>query len=338
VDTPATLVWIAPEPPDADQRKALAGWASARHATLVDPVAWRPDALPVDPRAAAEVDDLLDRARDALTADEGAAADRALAKADALLRAHADLPQAAWLMAEVERVRAVRWRRVAPVDVEAATRAWKRADALDGGRQASIGEQGLDGHAAPASIDVAASLAPAEQAWIDGQPVGAHVDAGAGLHAAVVTWAGEPVWAEWREAPAGPSTMTLDPPGPPPCSSADVGRARVEGEGVAGDAVLCASWVAVTPSPGASRAVRVAVCAGSRCAPVVEWRLAEPWVAPLPVAATARERSSGWPAWATWSVVGASAAVAAGTAIALATALRTPAPETRFVTGGIERE
>jgi hypothetical protein len=335
VDAPATLVWIAPEPPDADQRKALASWAAAHGTQTVDPGDWHPALLAVDAHVAAEADDLLDRARDALAADDGADVDAALAKADALLRAHAALPQAAWLMAEVERARAVRWLRVPPIDREAADRAWKRAQALDGGRQASVAEQGLEGQAAEASIDVAGPLDSAEQAWIDGRRAARHVDTRAGLHSVVVTWAGDPVWAEWRDAPAGPSVMTLDPPRADPCSIPDVASARLDGDHVAADAVQCSSWIAVLPAGAATRAVRVAVCAGGRCAALVEWRLADPWLEPGPVAVA---RTGGWPAWATWSVVGAGAAVAAGTAAVLVGALRAAPAETRFVTGGIQRE
>jgi hypothetical protein len=335
VDAPATLVWIAPDPPDAEQRKAIEGWQSSRGAPLRDPSDWRPAALPVDLRAAEEVEDLLDRARDALVEGDGAAVDAALAKAEALLRVHAELPQAAWLMAEVERSRAVRWRRAAPVDVEASSRAWRRADALDGGRLPSIGEQDLEGHAEAASVDVAPHLYGAETAWIDGTPAGSRLDTGAGLHTAVVTWAGDPVWAEWREAPPGHSTMTLDAPRAPPCSTADVEAARVEGDRLDATSVRCPRWVAATPSRTSARAVRVSLCAADQCGPLVEWRLPEPWIAPGPAPVARKE---GWPVWATWSVVGAGAAVAAGTAVALASALRTPAPETRFVTGGIQRE
>ncbi|MGH7436349.1 MAG: hypothetical protein ACRENE_11810, partial [Polyangiaceae bacterium] len=125
MDAPATVVWIAPAPPDADPRKALAGWAASRGVTLVEPAPWRPDALEVDPHVAGDVEDLIDRARDALAGTDGSAVDREIAKAEALLRAHPELPQAAWLMAEVERVRAVRLGQMPPVDAAAATRAWK---------------------------------------------------------------------------------------------------------------------------------------------------------------------------------------------------------------------
>jgi hypothetical protein len=335
VDAPATLVWIAPDPPEAAQTKALAGWAAAHDVKLVAPAPWAPIPLRVDDHVASEVEDLLDRVRDALAADDGRDVDATLARADALLRAHPELPQAAWLMAEVERGRALRWSRIRPTDAEAAARSWKLADALDGGRLASLGEQGLDGHAAPASVDLAARLDPNERAWIDGRPAAGRIETAAGLHAAVVTWGGDPVWAQWREVPAGASTLAIDPPLAAPCSDADVAPVRFEGRLVEAGAVRCPSWVAARPDPATPRGVELASCSESSCGPLVEWRLAEPWVAPAPAAAP---RSTPWPAWATWSVVGVGAAVAAGTAAALANALRTPAPETRFVTGGIQRE
>ena len=333
MDAPATLVWIAPDPPDADQRTAVAGWARSRGATLVDPAPWHPTLLPVDAQVSAEVEDLLDRARDAIAADVAADVDAILDKADALLRAHPELPQAAWLMAEVERDRAVRLLRLRPTDPAAAARAWKRADAIDGGRLPAMGEQGLEGRAEEASVEVVAPLDSQEQAWIDGRRAGAHLTTRAGLHAAVVTWGGDPVWAEWRETPAGASTLALDPPRAAPCSGPDVEGARMDGDHVDAARVQCPSWVLVRPHPGTSRAVEVAECAANRCSASVTWRLPEPWVAPPPVAAAPTKR---WPAWAIWSVAGAGAAVATGTAVVLANALRVPPPETRFVTGGIK--
>jgi hypothetical protein len=339
VDTAATVVWIAPDPADSEQRRAIAGWASAHDVRLAEPAEWAPPPLAVDDHAAAEVEDLLERARDAIAAADGPAVDAELARADALLRASAALPQAAWLMAEVERTRAVRWRRIAPADPEAADRAWRRAEALDGGRRPGISEQQqrADPPPAAASIDLPALVAP-EEAWLDGRPAGRHVDAFAGPHAIVVTWNGEPVWAEWRDVPAGSSTWDLGAPQPPPCSSVDFASARLDGDRIASPSVRCTSWVAALPSPHGARAVRIADCERDRCGPLVEWRLPEPWTtpAPPPVAHGAPEKH--WPAWATWTLVGAGAAACALSAVALVATLRTPPAETRFVSGGLRTE
>jgi hypothetical protein len=334
VETPATVVWIAPDPPDAGPRRALASWAAARDLRLVEPVDLGPTPIaadPGDPRVPEEVEEHLDRARDALAALDGAGVDAELAAADALLRAHAELPEAAWLMAEVERARAVRWRRVSPLDAEAADRAGKRAEALDGGRAAGIGEEAAASGPAGASLALPGALGLQEQRWLDGRPVGERAETHAGLHALVVTWAGAPVWAAWREAPPGPSTIELGAPGAAACSRADVAPARIEGDRVLAGPVRCGRWVAATPgADGSAREARVALCEAGRCGALQVWRLPEPWTEP----AADRPAERRWPAWATWSAVGAGAAIAAGAAVVIASALRTPPAETRFVTGG----
>src|SRR5579859_3430113 len=120
MDAEATLVWIAAAPADAEQARAIASWGSAHGLRLVSPTVPLPQPPPlagrpaVDLRIADDVAVQLERARDALAALDGAEVDRALATAEASLRAHPELPQAAWLLAEVERTRSTRLRRVAP--------------------------------------------------------------------------------------------------------------------------------------------------------------------------------------------------------------------------------
>lgn len=338
MDAPATVVWIAPGSPEAGQSRALASWAAAHDVKLVQPADVRPvpiGADPTDPRVANEIEDLLDRSHDALAALDGAGMDADLAAADALLRAHPELPQAAWLMAEVERARAVRWRRISPIDAEAAGRASRRADALDGGRAHGIGEEPPGSGPPDASLELRGELAGDEQRWLDGRPVGEHAATHAGLHALVVTWAGAPVWATWREAPPGPSTVELEAPGATTCSRADVAPVQLDGERVVARSVRCKRWVAAAPAPhGSTREVRVALCEADRCEALIDWRLPEPWTEPLPGRPVERR----WPAWATWSAVGAGAAIAAGAAVVIAGALRTPPPETRFASGGIKAQ
>ncbi len=72
-------------------------------------------------------------------------------------------------MAEVERARATRWRRIAPEDVEAAERSWARAEALDGGRIPGIGEIAGAGHAATATVSL--ELPGDDDARLDGRPL-----------------------------------------------------------------------------------------------------------------------------------------------------------------------
>jgi hypothetical protein len=344
VDAPATIVWIAPAPPDGDQRAAIAGWASSRGVKLVEPAAWRPETLPVDPHVAGDVEDLLDRARDALAGIDGSAVDAELTKAETTLRAHPELPQAAWLMAELERIRAVRLRQMAPIDTAGATRAWKRAAAIDGGRQAGMAERPMTNTEQPpdaASIEIGGTVEGGEQVWVDGRPVGAHVDTAAGAHTAVVTWAGDPIWAKWQEVRAGASTLSLVLPSPSPCSAVDVARAHGRDGAIEAERVQCASWVAAEPDPGSSRSVRVAVCSGDRCGPVGTWRLPDPWVAPpppRPVATPAPAPGNSLPAWVVWSAAGVGVALAAGAVVALSSSANPGPPQTRFVDNGIKTQ
>jgi hypothetical protein len=338
-DAPATLVWIAADPPDAAEARALASWARAHAVDLAPPREQAPpQALRVDPGVADEVEDLLDRARDATAARESDAIDRATQAAEDLLRVHPELPQAAWLMAEVERARSTRWRRVDPADTEAAEREWVRAEALDGGRMPGLGEVSATSH--PADADVALALPDGDEARLDGQPVPSTgvVATRAGPHALVVIADGAPVWAGWIEAQPGRSTFEVDAPSTAPCSTADAARARLTGETLRAERVRCARWVAAArgPAPGA---LRIASCEGARCGPLLVWRDVAPWAASQPAAPAAdARRARQWPAWATWLVVGAGAAVAAGVAVVASGALQAAPTETRFVSGGLKNQ
>lgn len=331
-DAPVTLAWIAPEPADADQSRALTSWAHARGVTLASPTDEKPIALKVDERVADEVERAIDRARDAIAARDGEGVDRALATADALLRAHAELPQAAWQMAELERTRSARFQRVPPVDDDSAERAWARAVALDGERVAGVGEQA--GTARVAAATIVLDLEPrGATAWLDGQPVAAGpVAASAGAHALVVAWDGTPVWAAWIDAPAGSSTVRVVAPASPPCSADDLRHAALVGDRIDARGVRCSSWVAALPGAGPS-GVRVATCEAAACGPLLDWHPPSwTWTPPPPVARRA------WPTWATWGLVGAGAAIATGVLVVATGALQHPAPETRFVSGGIKSE
>lgn len=340
VDATATLVWLAPAPPTGEQRSALDAWASAHGLALSDPADEHYPPIPMDPQVGATIEDLLELARAAMAAADGVAVDRALASAESLLRAHAELPQAAWLMAEVERSRATRWRRIAPRDVEAADRAWARAESLDDGRAAGLGEEVGAAYPAPADVRVDGPRGTALR--VDGNPAAfGDLSLRAGLHAIVVTQDGAPVWATWVDlAPGGSSLHTLPHPASP-CSVDDLERVALTGESIRSDRVRCGRWVA---AQGGSRrgAIRVATCRQDRCDRLEEWRSGGEAVEKTKIVSL--ERSSrgrtetttrGWPRWATWTLVAVGAAVAAG-AIVLASGVWRPAPsETRFVSGGL---
>ncbi len=335
----ATLVWLAPaaEPQAAapvadaagDPQRTIAHWARAHGEALEPPADVRVPQLAPDPAAAERIEQLLDRSRDSLSARDAAGADGALDAAGALLRAHPELPQAAWLMAEVERGRATRWRRIAPGDAEAADRAWARAEAIDGGRVGAVSETaGAQGAAAAlVTLDLPAD----EGAWWDGARVeGPAVRTRAGSHALVVTWDGGPIAASWVDVPAGPSRVRPEAPPALACALADVRRAHLEGGAVSARGVRCPRWVAATPVPGGA-GVLVATCEADRCSALVDWTPSPPWTWPLPE----RPRPA-WPSWATWTLVTAGVAAAVGAGVVAAVVAAEPSPsETRFVTGGL---
>lgn len=342
MDSAATLVWLAPEPPDAAQGRAVASWSRARGVPLTSPVRSEVPALEVDLRLADAVERWLDTARDAIAAHEQDSADRALSSAESLLRAHPELPQAAWLMSEVDRARSAQWRHVPPTDAQAAEGAWLRAEAIDGGRVAGVGEEASATH--PPSATIAVDLTPEDaELWLDGQPARDHVIATrAGTHALVATWGGAPVWAEWIEIPAGRSSVRVKTQAALACSDRDVARAHLTADpsGAPGarriDAphVSCRAWVAATEGTGLG-SVRMALCEASRCGPALEWRAPEPWTWSPP---DDRGNERKGVAWATWSLVGAGVAIAAGVVILASGALRPVPAETHFVSGGIKRQ
>jgi hypothetical protein len=332
MDAPATTVWVAPALPDAEQTRALSSWARTHGVRLMAPVEGSAPSLAVDPRIADDVERLLDRARDAMVARDGEAVDRVLSAAASTLQAHPELPQAAWLMAEVERARSTRLHRIAPVDDSAAAAAWTGAEALDGGRVAGIGEQGAPSPA-PATLALPSGLPAGARVRIDGATASpGTVATHAGPHALVVEIDGSPAWASWIEAKAGTSAVQVSAPLAPECSRADVTRATPSGDGVDATGVRCASWIAVLAEPAG---VRVAVCAGDHCGPFVVWRAPVPWTYDPPVERSDRH---GWPAWATWGLAGVGAAVVTGGVIVASGVLKPAPTETQFVSGGVRTQ
>lgn len=328
----ATLVWMAPDAPDVTQARALAAWASAHGVKLTMPESARPSTIVVNESDADDVERLLDRVRDAIAARDADGADRALAAAESTVRAHPELPQAAWLMAEVERARSTRFRRIAPLDEGAADRAWMLAEALDGGRVPGVGEQASAGHPAAASITLAVDP-PGATLWVDGRRVSGVVATHAGEHALAATYAGSPVWASWVETPAGSSTLRLAVPAPPPCSTGDVSEARASADGIDASLVRCSAWVVASPGqrPGT---IEVAMCEPGRCGPLLPWNAPATWTWTPPP----EHSEGGWPTWATFGLVGAGAVIATGVVLVASGVFQAAPAETRFVSGGVKTQ
>ncbi|MGH7296367.1 MAG: hypothetical protein ACRELB_15615, partial [Polyangiaceae bacterium] len=193
-----------------------------------------------------------------------------------------------------------------------------------------VGEALASTHAAGATI--ALSLEPPGAVpWLDGRRFGGSpIATRAGEHALVVTWDGAPVWAGWIETPAGSSALRIAVPASPPCSRGDLARAHaLEGRIEAGE-VRCGAWIAALHGERPD-GVALASCRQDACGALVEWAAPAAWTWTPPV----DHRPRGWPTWATWGLVGASAAVVTGVVLVASGAFQAAPTQTHFVSGGL---
>jgi hypothetical protein len=352
-----TVVWVAPEAGRDDAARAVLEWARARGLRVRSAREGSRSALEhVDPamadRIADRVEKELDRAREATAALDADVAERALARAETLLREHPELPQGAWLRAEVHRSWAARWTRVEPKDDRRAQSAWQEAEALDGGRAAGIGEVAFPSPTrAPATLRVEGASSQRLVARLNGAPLTGTtspdgtttyaLDVAAAEHQVVVSIDGETVFASWvaisTAGSGAPPVVSVRVGDDGACAASSFGGVSADGAGgVRAAGVSCDRWVAAMPAerPGA---VLVARCERASCGPFLEWRTAG--FEPAPGAPPPHVRRGGaWPAWATWTALGVGA-VAATTITLIATGVFESRPtEQRFVAGGVRVE
>lgn len=338
------VVWIEQAEVPTDAQRAITDWARARGLKVLStsdtPRAKGPR---LDPALADRLEKELDRAREAIAALDADQADRALARAEALVREHPELPQAAWLRAEIHRSWAARWARLEPRDDARAESAWQDAQALDGGRAAGVGEIAFP---ARAKVPVTFRVPGPVVVLLDGIALPPSADGAFAIdvtpaeHQLVVMVDGETVFAEWvaiaalpAGAPRAVIPIVIGDQGA--CAASSFGGVLREGTSVRAESVACGQWVAVVATERRG-AILVARCARDACGPFVEWR-SESSLASGPNRASAPHRG-GWPAWATWTAVGVGA-VAATTITLIATGVLESRPiETRFVNGGVRTE
>jgi hypothetical protein len=319
--------------------QALEAWARGRGFRLALAEEAHPAPLAVDMSVADRVEEDLAQAREALVVADPRGAERALAHAEGELLAHPELPQAAWLLAEVERGWSMRWRRLAPMDEERAAAAWRRAEGLDDGRAAGIGETSSPPDP-PVTTTLAVEGGAAVRLWLDGRAVSpGSVTRAAGRHQLVATDDGAVVSAAWVTLAAGaPLRVRLGPFSP--CTFADLAAASLvppppgsATPSVRAQSVRCPQWIAASPAslPGA---LYVASCEADHCGPATEWRPPTRALAPPPPRKTVEH--AGWPAWATWTLVGAGAVALTGVVLIATGAFDSSPPDPRFVSGGVK--
>lgn len=327
-------VWVGGEAaarPDAG--RALREWSLARGMRVVPaPAPSAPKAREVDVTAGVDIEAELDRARDAISALDAERADRALARAEAIARAHPEMPHAGWLLAEVLRGWSLRWSRLAPQSLERAVAAWQDAEALAGPREAGLGEIARPRPPEPVEVDVALEDPTAVTVDVDGARVRpGPLKLAAGPHHVVVQRGGVVVWASFVSVlVSGPLRLPTSFGGGGDCDTADLGHATFDGTSVRAGHVRCGEWVAVAPAdrPGA---ILVATCSKDSCGPMLEWRTGAAALGGPPQVVT---RARPWPAWATWALVGVGAATAACVTVVATGVLESRPTESRFVSGG----
>ena len=259
--------------------ESLTEWAAARGLRLAPPRQAKPAVAPPDYSLTDVVEAELERARDAVTAEDATVADGALAKATTILRAHPELPAAAWLLAETLRVEAARWRRLAPRDASRSARAWARAAVLDGGRAPGVGESLVGDQSPHAQARVHARLVldgadPADplQVSLDGVPSGTDLVAPRGEHQLRLTRGGALVWAGWITL-GDEDALHVALPLAEACSPPDLRRARLTHGAVTAPGVSCEDWVFASEVPGSAGELLVASCSGARCGPALRWKV-----------------------------------------------------------------
>jgi hypothetical protein len=347
-----TVVWVAPVEGREDAARALKEWGHARGLAIVAATESASRAsIAVDPTIADRVEKDLERAKEALAANDADAAERALARAEAALRDHPELPQAAWLRAEVDRTWAARFLRLEPRDEARARAAAQEADALDGGRVPGIGEAPSPAPLPGVSTRIVVHGAGAARADLrfDGAPLTPKtssdasatyvVDARPAEHQLVAYVLGEPAFASWVSiAPPGGTAAAIDVhlgAGGRCDASAFAGVTR-DAKGVHAAGVGCDRWVAALPGPRPG-SVLVARCERDACGPILEWRTA-PIVSGPPQGGSVERARGAWPSWATWTLVGVGAAAVTTVALVATGSLEARENETRFVAGGVRTQ
>jgi hypothetical protein len=217
---------------------------------------------------------------EALSVGEAGEAASVLTSAETLLRDHAELPESAWLMAEILHAR-VALGVVAGADAIAAER---RAAALEGAREATYDAgpgakpKGADerrpdpSEVAPPEAEEALAFGangplPTDAVYIDGVR-GLRPTLSTGEHHYRVVRRDGLAWAGWADA-TGAGRIQV--PGTLPCGATDFGTVdESEGRIVLHHRVLCPEWAAAR-TRGDDR-IEVARCHASSCGTFLPWK------------------------------------------------------------------
>jgi hypothetical protein len=248
-----------------------------------------------------EIERLLERARTETTALAEAQAAQALDQAERLLRAHPELPQAAWLMAERHQLAALLAERT-QAGTAGALR--QRAAVLERERAPAFGQDPDSvalSHSGEFELELRGLGARDTVEW-DGAELAFPARVAAGEHHLRVIRDGALAWAGWVSvAPAVP-VLRIEAPLPVACSLAELGGTQRGGERpLPPAAVDCPAWAALRFERGR---FELSLCRRSECGP---WRAeSEP---PAPAHGPRAVSAPGFPLWASIALAGAGAAL-----------------------------
>lgn len=266
----------------------------------------------------------LDKARTAAASLDEKHALEILADVENELRAHPELPQAAWLMAERHRVAA----RVGELASSERASLVARAEALEGPRALELGAA-LEPAAELVQTRVSVEgLTARDRLELDGALVSSEPTLVPGEHHVRVLRGERLMYAGWVTVEPSATTLALPVIPVAACSNEDVGGVRVEGgRAFPEPGTVCPRWAVAERAPNG---LRIAECFGDRCGPFAFYSARERSAL---AAQPARDASPDL----VWKLaLGGAAVVATTLAILWQTGAFEPAPprETRWVYGG----
>ncbi len=306
----AVLVWLSASSVLPTFRADLDAFAHSRFLRLEAPrenaAPYRVAASAYAPDAVAQIEISLEEARNAAASLEQSRALGALERAEHVLREHPELPQSAWLMAEILE-QSAEIENTAPDGADAADALHERATALEGPRAAPFSDRAPERAAEMAETHRVRveGLEPADTLEWDGVQTPGAVVTAAGDHHARVTRGGRLLWAGWTKLGREQPSVRLPVPETVACSADDIGQGYIAGgQAVAAAHARCASYVLARARAGG---IEAALCERERCGKVVIWEHPQE-----SIASDAASRKTIWP-----YAIAASAAALAITGIVL---------------------
>ncbi|HYQ26547.1 MAG TPA: hypothetical protein VER04_04985, partial [Polyangiaceae bacterium] len=269
------LVWLSATSVLPTFRADLDAFAHSRLLRLEAP---RENAAPYElatsayaPDAVAQIESSLEEARNAAAALEQSRAQSALERAEQVLREHPELPQSAWLMAEIFE-QSAELESTAPEGTDSANAQRLRRAVLEGPRAAPFSDRVPERALNPVPTQRLSveGLEPGDTLEWDGVASEPTVVTAPGEHHARVARDGRLLWAGWLQVARDAQGVRLPVPETVACSTDDIGHGHfAAGRAIAASHARCESYVLARARPGGG--IEAAWCERDRCGKVVIW-------------------------------------------------------------------